>query len=364
MSKKSGVALAAALTAFLVFAMAASAGSPSLTLTLEAEKSFVGASENVVLRITYRNDSAEDLYLVRWQTALHGVEADLFDVRLDGRPVAYTGRLYKRAQPTAADYLRLPAGSAVSADVDLSGVYAISHTGEYSVGYRVTLQDALRASSPTEVFDLSEPHGLESNRVFLAVERNERAVDAIEKLPRVDESAHPTRPPAPRYVGCTNKRKSPLAVARANAQALTSRSRDYLNALPAVSRGSDPDYNEWFGAYDPSRYESVTNDYVNLASALSTKVFTFYCDCTEDHYAYVYADQPYKVHLCNRFWTAPALGTDSKAGTLVHEASHFTVVAATGDYAYGQSACRELAAENPFAAIHNADSHEYFAEIR
>ena len=49
-------------------------------------------------------------------------------------------------------------------------------------------------------------------------------------------------------------------------------------------------------------------------------------------------------------------------GTLVHEMSHFTVVAGTDDWAYGQSAAAALAVSNPARAIENADSHEYFAE--
>jgi len=364
MSQKFGVFLVAGLTASLVFAATASAATGGLTATLEARQSFVGASQDVMVRITYSNDSATDLYLVRWQTPLQGVEGDLFDVRLDGHPVAYTGRLYKRARPAVADYLRVPAGGSLSADIDLSKVYDLSHTGEASIGYRVLLQDALRADSATQVSDFAKLRTLESNRVFVGVERNERAVDAIDKLTRIDDKARPARVPPPRYVGCTNKRKTQLATARSNAQILVQKSRDYLNNLPVESRASDADYTTWFGFYSAPNYESVTSDYTHLTSAFSTKSFTFYCDCNESNYAYVYADQPYKVHLCNHFWTAPTLGTDSKAGTLVHEASHFTVVAATRDNAYGQEACRALAQENPFAASHNADSHEYFAEAR
>src|ERR1700733_8636004 len=107
MSKKSARSLATGLTAFLALAAMASAATGGLTTTLEARQSFVAVTERVVVRITYSNETAADLYLVRWQTALRGVEGNLFDVRLDGHPVAYTGRLYKRAQPTVADYLRV-----------------------------------------------------------------------------------------------------------------------------------------------------------------------------------------------------------------------------------------------------------------
>ncbi|CCO33040.1 Peptidyl-Lys metalloendopeptidase Short=MEP [Rhizoctonia solani AG-1 IB] len=55
-------------------------------------------------------------------------------------------------------------------------------------------------------------------------------------------------------------------------------------------------------------------------------------------------------------------GTDSKAGTIVHEASHFPEYAGTADHAYGQGACRDLARNDPNRAAMNADSHEYFAE--
>ena len=55
-------------------------------------------------------------------------------------------------------------------------------------------------------------------------------------------------------------------------------------------------------------------------------------------------------------------GTDSKAGTLIHEMSHFTVVAGTDDWAYGQTAAKSLAFSDPAKALDNADSHEYFAE--
>ena len=89
---------------------------------------------------------------------------------------------------------------------------------------------------------------------------------------------------------------------------------------------------------------------------------TFHCTCTGNYYAYVYSNQPYDIWLCNAFWSAPMTGTDSKAGTLVHEMSHFNVVAGTNDWAYGQTAAKNLARTNPSRAIDNADSYEYFAE--
>jgi peptidyl-Lys metalloendopeptidase len=39
--------------------------------------------------------------------------------------------------------------------------------------------------------------------------------------------------------------------------------------------------------------------------------------------------QPYRVCLCGAFWAATNTGTDSLPGTLKHETSHFSVVAAS-----------------------------------
>jgi peptidyl-Lys metalloendopeptidase len=351
-----------AVATFLAFASSASAGMRGLTTTLEAQNSFVGAADDVVVRITYRNDSAEDLFLVRWQTALSGVNENLFDVRVDGKPVAYTGRLYKRATPRAEDYVRVPAGGSLSADVELSSVYDISRTGEYSIRYHVAARGDQRGDNAKS--DSRNVAALDSNPVLLAVERNEQAIDAVEALVQANEAVQGEKALTPSYVSCSTTRQSQLVTALNNAQGLAQRSRDYLNAVPTASRSTDSNYKTWFGTYSSSNYSSVTNDYVNIYSAMSTKAFVFYCDCTDSSYAFVYANQPYKVHLCNAFWSAPATGTDSKAGTLVHETSHFSVVAGTQDYAYGQSACRSLAISNPTRAIHNADSHEYFAEPR
>jgi peptidyl-Lys metalloendopeptidase len=68
------------------------------------------------------------------------------------------------------------------------------------------------------------------------------------------------------------------------------------------------------------------------------------------------------VYLCGAFWNAPTTGSDSKAGTIVHESSHFTKNGGTDDYAYGEQDCQALAKNNQNQAINNADSHEYFAE--
>ncbi len=340
---------------FATSAMASATGVRGLTATIDSEQSFVEATDDAVVRFTLRNDSDEDLYILSWQTPFRGVESNLFDVRQGGQPVAYTGRIYKRATPQASDYLRIPAGSALSADIELSSVYDLRASGEYSVQYRVRAQDVL--ASDLKVLT----RNVESNVVFLAIER---PVEAF--TPDFDEVliAAAGKALAPSYVSCSSSRQSTLVTSLSNAESISLKARDYLNNLPTASRSTDAAYLTWFGAYTSSRYSTVQSHYTSIYSAFNTKRVTFYCDCTDSAYAYVFSNRPYEIHLCNAFWNAPASGIDSKAGTLVHEMSHFKVVAGTSDYAYGTSACRSLAISNPTRAISNADSHEYFAETR
>ena len=123
---------------------AAASAKSALSTRLDVERGSVGTHDDVVLRYTLRNDSTADMLVVYWQTPVRGVMNDLFDVRRDGQRVDYVGALYKFAAPTANDYIRLAAGSERSVRVDLSRIYDISRTGEYTVRYRVALQDAVR----------------------------------------------------------------------------------------------------------------------------------------------------------------------------------------------------------------------------
>jgi peptidyl-Lys metalloendopeptidase len=346
--------LAAAAT-LLLGAQAASAG--VLTATLEPQKSNLDKSDDAVFSFTLSNESNRDLWVLGRETPLQGIQGNLFDVRLNGQPVAYTGRLYKWGRPVAADYIRIPAGGSVSATIELSSVYEMAHTGEYSFQYRVPAARAIRGLG-AKVAAAAGIESIDSNVAYLGVERDENLAPAF-AVDMADDKAL-----TPSYVSCSSSRQSTLVTALSNAQTISQRARDYLNNLPTASRSTDSAYRTWFGTYTSSRYSTVQSHYTNIYSTFATKTVTFYCDCTDSSYAYVFANQPYRIHLCGAFWAAPMTGIDSKAGTLVHETSHFTVVAGTQDYAYGTSACQSLAISNPSRAISNADSHEYFAETR
>ncbi|HEV8632266.1 MAG TPA: M35 family metallo-endopeptidase [Thermoanaerobaculia bacterium] len=336
----------------LLTTVAASAAAQPVGLwaSIDAAKSFVGRADRPVVTVTLGNDSARDLYVVAWQTPLRGVQGNLFDVRRNGEPVAYLGPLVKRAAPRAGDYLRIPAGDARSVRVDLAAAYDFSRGGEYTIQYRTALQDALRDDAPAAI-DVTE---VASNVAIVAVERDEGAARFLSEAARhIHDNA------STGFVGCSSSRQGSLKTARANATTIAGKAVDWLAA-----HEGDSAYTTWFGVFTSSRLSSVQSHFTKIRSAMANAAVTFDCTCSDSAYAYVYSYDPYTIHLCRAFWSAPALGTDSKAGTLVHEMSHFRVVAGTDDWAYGQNACKNLAKSSPLKAIDNADTHEYYAESR
>jgi len=149
-----------------------------------------------------------------------------------------------------------------------------------------------------------------------------------------------------------------LVTAMDAGRAMTVDSHAYLTS----GKGYGERYTTWFGALDATRGAKVSGNFTAIKDAFENKPIKIDCDCDEPYFAYVYPARPYTVWVCRAFWAAAVTGTDSRGGTLLHELSHFNVVAATDDHVYGQAGAAELARSAPERAINNADSHEYFGE--
>ncbi len=333
-----------AMTAVLVGAAGAAGAAGRLESRIDVARTDLRTGDDVQVRLTLRNAGDAPLSLLRWETPVDGIQDEIFEIERDGQSVAYLGRHYKRPAPTRQDYLTIPAGGARVFDVELTADWDFSQPGAYSVRYRSGADIDGRFV------------GVESAAVALFVD-GEPLWQALAAA--LEQPAEAPAPDAltPQFVNCSSTRQSSTTSALNSAQTYSGNALAYLNAGTV-----GPRYTTWFGSYTSSRYSTVRSHFSAIDSAIRTKTIAFYCDCTSSAYAYVYSNDPYKIHLCNAFWSAPQTGTDSKAGTIIHELSHFNVVAKTSDYAYGQSACKSLAISNPSRAVNNADSHEYFAE--
>lgn len=341
----------------------ARAGGSELVAHVTVEKAALTMADSVNVRFTLTNQGADDLLVLKWKTPFAGFEGNLFVVERDGERVAYTGRMVKRAAPRATDYFRIPAGESASVTFDLSAVYDMRQPGNYTVRYEAAGIDVVREDFRRGQTVLGSLGALESDTAAMtlsgqALRGAEPGQEPVSANAAGDKALTPT------YLNCTNSNISKIGSTLTNAQTYATNAYNFLVNLASGSRSTDVRFKTWFGTYSSSHYSTIQSHYNSLMNAFASQTFQLDCDCASDNttYAFVYANQPYHVHLCGAFFSAPATGTDSKAGTLVHETSHFTVVAGTQDYAYGQSACKSLAISNSNHAIANADSHEYFAE--
>jgi hypothetical protein len=82
----------------------------------------------------------------------------------------------------------------------------------------------------------------------------------------------------------------------------------------------------------------------------------------DDDVASTYRESGGPIFLERDFWTAPRHGANSRAGTLIHEASHRYESGSTLDACYGQPCAQQLARDIPPYAAANADNVEYYYE--
>ena len=163
------------------------------------------------------------------------------------------------------------------------------------------------------------------------------------------------------FIPCNQSQRAAIGIALGSATSYAQSASAYLNR---ISSGT-PRYTTWFGAFSTSRLKTLRQRFTNLKNSLAQTQpdTTFDCGTCTDESAYVYEyPNSLRTYLCRGFWTAPNTGTRSRAGILIHVATHSTMVAGTHDWVHGHSAAKNLAKSNPSKALDNADNYEFFAE--
>ena len=312
-----------------------------ISVNIEPMLSEYSSNDKLEIKVSYTNTSDQPVSFLIWHTALEGmVSHDFLDITFDGRSLSYIGIHAKRLPPKDSDYISLNAKQTVEAIVDIEGAYPIEEKGEYFISYKTN-------ELAVESFKKQTPVSL----VLL----DNKPVRLVKQTPIIDASCNATQ------VAQINEA---LIIAE---QIAIIASRDLDNA-PVAERANAQRYIEWFGAFSPARYDTVANGMREIASALVNQRIGFDCTCDisfrENVFAFVFANDPFNMNVCPVFFRVSPAGTDSRSGTIVHEISHFTVVAGTDDFqsALNQSGSRTLANNFPEFAIRNANAFEYFAE--
>ena len=319
------------------------ADNAGISATISTARSTFAAADPVSVTLTITNSGRGTLRMLRWQGPSAQLEEPLFAVSREGKAVQYLGAHYKRPPATEEDLLSIAPGQSASQEISLSNFYDFSTTGSYSIRYEMKVSVGTGTGQKSGL--------LRSNELTFQLQG--RANLPLEPAP--DDV---TTQGIIGYNRCDASQQSLLVQATSNATTYATGALNYLNGPSSATQR----YTTWFGTYSSANWSQVRNQFASIQGAFLNAGIFYDCKCKQNYYAYVYPTQPYNIYLCRVFWQAPATGTDSKAGTLIHEMSHFNVTAGTDDWAYGQSAAKSLAISDPAKARNNADSHEYFAE--
>jgi len=328
------------------------------------------------LSFSVQNVGDGRVFLSTVHNPLEGLLSNCLKVKRDGRPVFYDGPLIKRIEPQADEYVFLEPGQSVSNIVDLSTCYQTSLPGRYEVTFDAYI-DVIDAESEikTEKPSLSESIQRsirvksEPVRFLTKIGRvgratlgevarrmdEESSIIALATLELKDNAKKTVL--QPKLIGSSAERKKQVSAAHL---------AGYRLCDAALKRLKKPGarYEEWFGIYKANRYIRVETTYASTKKRMETTTFTYHlkpgAKCQENFYAYTLPGAS-QIWLCKQFWNAPAAGTNSKAGTVLHEHTHAS--AGTDDILgyYGQAKCRQLAKKSPTKAVRNADNYEYYA---
>jgi peptidyl-Lys metalloendopeptidase len=314
-------------------------------------RSFMGT-----MQIKITNNSNQVVKVPYWQ--LPGSdEAKSFQVLHDGKPVDYLGKIVKRGAPTEADLVSFQPHETKVMKINIADTYDLSRGGNYTIAFH-SLLDGARTLQGQRIGDAAgRAATLASSPLSVYVDDRSPLHQINQRKPGGGGTV--TYQNGVGYAGCSATQITGAAAGLSQARVYTEDGKNYLNA-----NTQGPRYTTWFGAITSARYATAKSHFVSIDSAMdqSNNAIIIDCSCHQSYYAYVYPTQPYRIYVCNAFWSAPTAGTDSKGGTLVHEMSHFNVTAATDDHVYGQSAAKNLAITDPTSALDNADNHEYFGE--
>ena len=323
--------------------------------TLNAENEItveltLNQQNNGSIAITLTNSSTKDIKVLKWNTPLEDrLNANLFLLKNGTKNISYIGRLVKRGTPEDSDYTIFSAGEKRLITIELPQYYKMTQKGNYTVFYQGSfkLQGIVNNKTILKKAKLVTPP---LKFFFIPTEKKNLRTNKISK----------------NFNGCKQSKITIIENAHISAKEMAKEAFSALNNAPKNTTSDR--YKTWFGVSNNQRQSTLTSNFNNIYNALMVKKIQY--DCTscfsetlyDSTFAYVSPNEPYDIYLCGSFWTANKTGSDSQAGTLIHELSHFEVIAGTEDIRYGNDDSKQLAITSPPKALNNADNYEYFAE--
>ena len=333
----------------LLFSCTCSANGWPVSLDMACNK----ALSAVACSFEFTNNANEDLYLLKRNTPLEGLNSQFVSVFLDGRPLEYEGIIMYSLPPTKDEFVLLKAGESISASVQITDAFSIGTDGLYTIQYSRPLQYlSVNEMSAMSIDQLKESIVRKSVQLYL--EDTSVLLKPKEQKVEIDYTVYIESCTAASFNG-DRKNNETLAAHKKLCAGIDKANKGV---------GNNDLYVTWFGVYTAARAKTVKDVYSSMRSKLESTSVTYYnngpkCEGKPRAVAYTYKRSKV-VYLCDAFYKLPIAcsgTTSTKEGTLLHEWAH--AFANREDEGYGPDKCKGFAREDPDKAINNADNFKF-----
>lgn len=157
--------LFAALLATTPLALAAPVPAAGLSCQFQAT---ARADGQVLLQFTLRNAGPRDLHLLRWGSPFEGAWFGPFvHASTSQGELPFQGAMRKRAEPSARDYLHLPAGQSLGAELALNDAFSLPPTGTLRLRASWHWHDVMSSGQPPRPRDRHQGQDQDCGEVLL-----------------------------------------------------------------------------------------------------------------------------------------------------------------------------------------------------
>ncbi|CAF1237344.1 unnamed protein product [Didymodactylos carnosus] len=361
-------------------------GGLSVSLTITSTSNATKEGDDVQVNLHISNAGETTLYIYQIAVPSNGIMLiPLFHLTLHGKKVSYVGPRFKLSAAAVYATIALAPGENLNFIVSLSPYYDLRASGPYKIRYQQFADRVLKTqSAAAKATIVSNILTLQLNGVSNAVLKEADRRRLLLSAKKENGAGKAESPQITFNDECTDKQKTTIAAAIAQAKEYTKDTQSFL--ANDILKEKKERFTKWFGiaeggserssAIQEEHYSAIADHFIKVKDVLHNQPQKYFCrvvnldQCTSGTFAYVYPDMPYEYNLCTTFFEAEVAGTDSQGGALIHETTHFLLVAGTDDVAdtgdnaatYGKEKCEQLAKKNPTLAVQNADNNEYFAE--
>lgn len=286
------------------------------------------------VEFTITNNTSKAIYVADRFTPFGDLYSDMFQLKKENSVVKYIGKIARFAPVTQEEFRKIESNDSINIVVDLSKHYMMIDSGKYSVQFDSQILFKTENNFKNGLTDYEKIDSRSNTLEF-----SENTIRDIDSYINAESKSNG-------FNRCSESQNEILEDA-------------YERAEENSIVRSDAVHKLWFGTGSKERVKTVIEATEEMLPDSKGD-----CSCTDPGlYGYVYPnDKTHTIYVCGAFWNQPDTGKNTKAATIVHEATHFYDVGGTKDHVYGYEQSKKLARTSPQKAIECAENYTWYSE--